>query len=107
MEKEGPATPAASSLLAAEVLLERPVTPNWADPNRRVVCVARSRRGCCASPSTSSSASQERVRERRLPNMELYLATEHPMRLSACGLRLAAGGAEFIGDMSCAFSDRG
>ena len=38
MKKEGPATPVASSLLAAEVLLVRPVTPNWADPQsaRRV-----------------------------------------------------------------------
>jgi hypothetical protein len=87
----------APSLLAAEVLLERPVTPNWADPDRRVVCVARSRTGCSASPSASSSAKlvqscgQERVPERRLRTSS-SLATEHRMRFSAeaCGLRLEA-----------------
>ena len=42
----------------------------------------------------------ERVRERYIRNMELYFATEHPMRFSTAAWGLRRDGSEFIGEMS-------
>ena len=42
----------------------------------------------------------ERVRERYVRNMELYFATEHPMRFSTAAWGLRRDGSEFIGEMS-------
>ncbi|HTP18091.1 MAG TPA: diguanylate cyclase [Solirubrobacteraceae bacterium] len=42
----------------------------------------------------------ERVRERYSRNMELYFATEHPMRFSTAAWGLRRDGSEFIGEMS-------
>ncbi len=42
----------------------------------------------------------ERVRERYGRNMELYFATEHPLRFSTTALGLRHDGSEFIGEMS-------
>jgi diguanylate cyclase (GGDEF)-like protein/PAS domain S-box-containing protein len=42
----------------------------------------------------------ERVRERYIRNMELYFATEHPMRFSTEAWGLRRDGSEFIGEMS-------
>jgi diguanylate cyclase (GGDEF)-like protein/PAS domain S-box-containing protein len=42
----------------------------------------------------------ERVRERYSRNMELYFATEHPMRFSTDAWGLRRDGSEFIGEMS-------
>ena len=41
-----------------------------------------------------------RVRERYTRNMELYFATEHPLRFSTAAWGLRADGSEFIGEMS-------
>jgi diguanylate cyclase (GGDEF)-like protein len=42
----------------------------------------------------------ERVRERYTRNMELYFATEHPLRFSAEAWGLRRDGSEFVGQMS-------
>jgi diguanylate cyclase (GGDEF)-like protein/PAS domain S-box-containing protein len=42
----------------------------------------------------------ERVRERYTRNMELYFATEHPMRFTIAAWGLRRDGSEFIGQMS-------
>jgi diguanylate cyclase (GGDEF)-like protein/PAS domain S-box-containing protein len=42
----------------------------------------------------------ERVRGRYTRNMELYFATEHPMRFSTAVLGLRRDGSEFVGEMS-------
>jgi diguanylate cyclase (GGDEF)-like protein/PAS domain S-box-containing protein len=42
----------------------------------------------------------ERVRERYTRNMELYFATEHPMRFSIEAWGLRKDGSEFVGEMS-------
>ena len=42
----------------------------------------------------------ERVRERYIRNMELYFATEHPLRFSTAAWGLRRDGSEFIGEMS-------
>lgn len=42
----------------------------------------------------------ERVRERYTRNMELYFATEHPLRFSAEAWGLRRDGSEFVGEMS-------
>ncbi|MGZ4194866.1 MAG: diguanylate cyclase domain-containing protein [Solirubrobacteraceae bacterium] len=42
----------------------------------------------------------ERVRGRYTRNMELYFATEHPMRFSTAVLGLRSDGSEFVGEMS-------
>lgn len=42
----------------------------------------------------------ERVRERYVRNMELYFATEHPLRFSTAAWGLRRDGSEFIGEMS-------
>ena len=42
----------------------------------------------------------ERVRERYTRNMELYFATEHPLRFSTAAWGLRRDGSEFIGEMS-------
>ncbi|HEX4671565.1 MAG TPA: diguanylate cyclase [Solirubrobacteraceae bacterium] len=42
----------------------------------------------------------ERVRDRYTRNMELYFATEHPMRFSTAVLGLRRDGSEFVGEMS-------
>ncbi len=42
----------------------------------------------------------ERVRERYRRNMELYFATEHPMRFSTAAWGLRRDGSEFVGEMS-------
>ena len=42
----------------------------------------------------------ERVRDRYLRNMELYFATEHPLRFSTAAWGLRRDGSEFIGEMS-------
>ncbi|MGO9974536.1 MAG: diguanylate cyclase domain-containing protein [Solirubrobacteraceae bacterium] len=42
----------------------------------------------------------ERVRERYLRNIELYFATEHPMRFSSEAWGLRSDGSEFVGEMS-------
>jgi diguanylate cyclase (GGDEF)-like protein len=42
----------------------------------------------------------ERVRERYHRNMELYFATEHPLRFSTKVLGLRSDGSEFVGEMS-------
>ena len=41
-----------------------------------------------------------RVRERYVRNMELYFATEHPLRFSTAAWGLRRDGSEFIGEMS-------
>ncbi len=41
-----------------------------------------------------------RVRERYVRNMELYFATEHPLRFSTAAWGLRRNGSEFIGEMS-------
>jgi diguanylate cyclase (GGDEF)-like protein/PAS domain S-box-containing protein len=41
-----------------------------------------------------------RVRERYTRNMELYFATEHPMRFSTAAWGLRRDGSEFVGEMS-------
>ncbi len=41
-----------------------------------------------------------RVRERYIRNMELYFATEHPLRFSTAAWGLRRDGSEFIGEMS-------
>jgi diguanylate cyclase (GGDEF)-like protein/PAS domain S-box-containing protein len=41
-----------------------------------------------------------RVRERYVRNMELYFATEHPLRFSSAAWGLRRDGSEFIGEMS-------
>ena len=41
-----------------------------------------------------------RVRERYTRNMELYFATEHPLRFSIAAWGLRRDGSEFIGEMS-------
>ena len=42
----------------------------------------------------------ERVRERYTRNMQLYFATEHPMRFSTAAWGLRRDGSEFVGEMS-------
>src|SRR4051812_10205918 len=42
----------------------------------------------------------ERVRERYLRNMDLYFATEHPLRFSTKVEGLRSDGSEFVGEMS-------
>jgi diguanylate cyclase (GGDEF)-like protein/PAS domain S-box-containing protein len=42
----------------------------------------------------------DRVRERYMRNMELYFATEHPLRFSTAAWGLRRDGSEFIGEMS-------
>jgi diguanylate cyclase (GGDEF)-like protein/PAS domain S-box-containing protein len=42
----------------------------------------------------------ERVRDRYTRNMQLYFATEHPMRFSTAVLGLRRDGSEFVGEMS-------
>jgi diguanylate cyclase (GGDEF)-like protein/PAS domain S-box-containing protein len=42
----------------------------------------------------------ERMRERYSSNMQLYFATEHPMRFSTAAWGLRKDGSEFIGEMS-------
>src|SRR3954465_5179503 len=42
----------------------------------------------------------ERVRDRYLRNMELYFATEHPLRFSTKVEGLRSDGSEFVGEMS-------
>ena len=42
----------------------------------------------------------ERVRDRYTRNMELYFATEHPLRFSTAAWGLRRDGSEFIGEMS-------
>jgi diguanylate cyclase (GGDEF)-like protein/PAS domain S-box-containing protein len=42
----------------------------------------------------------ERVRERYMRNMDLYFATEHPLRFSTAAWGLRRDGSEFIGEMS-------
>src|ERR1700748_2507690 len=41
----------------------------------------------------------ERVRDRYTRNMQLYFATEHPMRFSTAALGLRRDGSEFVGAM--------
>ncbi len=47
----------------------------------------------------------ERVRERYKRNMELYFATEHPLRFSTAAWGLRRDGSEFIGEMSWGIVD--
>ena len=42
----------------------------------------------------------ERIRERYTRNMELYFATEHPLRFSTEAWGLRRDGTEFVGEMS-------
>jgi PAS domain S-box-containing protein len=42
----------------------------------------------------------ERIRERYTRNMELYFATEHPLRFSSEAWGLRRDGSEFVGEMS-------
>ena len=47
----------------------------------------------------------ERVRDRYTRNMQLYFATEHPMRFSTAVLGLRRDGSEFVGEMSWGIVD--
>lgn len=47
----------------------------------------------------------ERVRERYVRNMELYFATEHPLRFSTEAHGLRRDGSEFVGEMSWGIVD--
>jgi diguanylate cyclase (GGDEF)-like protein/PAS domain S-box-containing protein len=47
----------------------------------------------------------ERVRDRYLRNMQLYFATEHPMRFSTEAWGLRSDGSEFVGEMSWGIVD--